>query len=424
MPPAVPMPEPKARMEAAESSRVTLEELESLAMQHNPSIRQATAASHKASGLKTQVGLKPNPRLGYFGEEMGSDSSAGLQGAFVSQTFVTGGKLDANRRVLEQDYQSVLWEVEAQRFRVRTDVRIGFYETLAAQRRLEIARGFIDVAKKGQDIAQKRFDAKEGARPDVLQAEIQLSEIEIIQQQAEVEYQAAWNDLVTLIGLPEMAPQKLQGRLPEQLDQKDVETLYQQLLTNSPELQAAYARLNTARAEMKRQDIQAIPNVTGQFGVGQDNGNGENFANVQLSIPLPIHNRNQGNIQAAYADYCRASQDVARLKLAIRSRLVQTLRDYNQARISVNQLSNVLLPKAKESLDLSEQAYLAGQFDFLRVLVARRTYFETNLTFVQARADLASANAKIDGLLLSGGLNAPADYNRDASLRGQALNGQ
>jgi len=58
------------------------------------------------------------------------------------------------------------------------------------------------------------------------------------------------------------------------------------------------------------------------------------------------------------------------------------------------------------------------------VLVARRTYFETNLSFVQGRADLATANAKIDGLLLSGGLNAPANYDRDDSLRGQALNGQ
>jgi cobalt-zinc-cadmium efflux system outer membrane protein len=423
-PEGLPLPEPEESTEHGESQSVGLPELVELALKHNPSIQQASATAHKASGLRTQVGLKPNPLIGYFGEEMGSDSSAGLQGAFVSQTFITGGKLEANRRVLDQDYQSILWEVETQRYRVRTDVRIRFYEALAAQRRLELAKNFLAVATKGRDLAQERFDVQEGARPDVLQSEIQLSEIEIIRQRAAVEYQAAWNALVAVVGLTEMTPRRLRGQLPEQLDEKDFETLYQELLNTSPELQTAYARLNTARAQMKRQDIQAIPNITGQLGVGRDNGIGENFANVQLSLPLPIHNRNQGNIQAAYADYCRASQDVARLKLAIRSRLVNALRTYHQSLVSVNQYASTILPKSQESMNLSEQAYIAGEFDFLRVLVARRTYFETNLSYVQARADLAIANARIEGLLLSGGLTAPVEYGRDDSLRGQALSGQ
>jgi cobalt-zinc-cadmium efflux system outer membrane protein len=90
----------------------------------------------------------------------------------------------------------------------------------------------------------------------------------------------------------------------------------------------------------------------------------------------------------------------------------------------VNQYASTILPKSQESMNLSEQAYIAGEFDFLRVLVARRTYFETNLSYVQARADLAIANARIEGLLLSGGLTAPVEYGRDDSLRGQALSGQ
>jgi cobalt-zinc-cadmium efflux system outer membrane protein len=184
------------------------------------------------------------------------------------------------------------------------------------------------------------------------------------------------------------------------------------------------ARVNVARATLKRQDIQAIPNVRGQLGVGQDNSNGNGFANVQLSVTLPVHNRNQGNIQAAYADFCRATQDMARLKLSIRSRLVDSLRNYNQAGISVEQYSTVILPKAQQSMDLSEQAYLAGQFDFLRMLNARKTYFETNLAYVQARAELAIADAQIEGLLLSGGLNQPANYNRDDSHRQQTFSQQ
>ena len=418
----VPLPEPDLLTDSS-TPGMTLEQLESMAIQHNPTIKQASSAASKASALKTQVGLKPNPRLSYFAEEMGSDSSAGLQGASISQTFVTGNKLQANQRVIDQDYQRVLWDVETQRYRVRTDVRTRFYEALAAQQRMQLAQNFLQVAEKGLNITQQRFDAQEGAKPDVLQAEIQLSEIEIIQQRAAIEYRAAWNALATVIGVPEMSPTQLQGELPVQMTEREFDSLYQQLMSSSPELQSALARVNVAQATLKRQDIQAIPNVNGQLGVGQDNSNGNGFANVQLSIMLPIHNRNQGNIQAAYADYCRATQDVARLKLAIRSRLVDALRNYQQSGVSVEQYSTIILPKAQQSMDLSEQAYLAGQFDFLRMFNARKTYFEVNLAYVKARAELAIAEAQIEGLLLSGGLNQPASYNRDDSDR-QMMFGQ
>ncbi len=419
----IPLPEPELPI-GSSTIGITLEQLEALAIENNPSIKQASASASKASALKTQVGLKPNPQLSYFAEEMGSDSSAGLQGASISQTFVTGNKLQASQRVIDQDYQRILWDVETQRYRVRTDVRTRFYQALAAQQRMQLAQNFLQVAEKGLDITQQRFDAQEGAKPDVLQAEIQLSEVEIIQQRAVVEYQAAWSTLATIVGLPEMSPEPLQGKLPTQLSEREFESLYQQLMSASPELQSAMARVNVARATLKRQDIQAIPNVRGQLGVGQDNSNGNGFANVQLSVTLPVHNRNQGNIQAAYADFCRATQDMARLKLSIRSRLVDSLRNYNQAGISVEQYSTVILPKAQQSMDLSEQAYLAGQFDFLRMLNARKTYFETNLAYVQARAELAIADAQIEGLLLSGGLNQPANYNRDDSHRQQTFSQQ
>jgi outer membrane protein, heavy metal efflux system len=419
----VPLPEPELLTDSS-ATGMTLEQLEVLAIENNPSIKQASASAGKVSGLRTQVGLKPNPQLSYFAEEMGSESSAGLQGASISQTFVTGNKLEASQRVIDQDYQRILWDVETQRYRVRTDVRTRFYQALAAQQRLQLAQNFLQVAEKGLHITQQRFDAQEGAKPDVLQAEIQLSEIKIIQQRAVVEYQAAWNTLATIVGLPEMSHMPLQGELPTQMSEREFETSYQQLMSASPELQSAMARVNVARATLKRQDIQAIPNMIGQFGVGQDNSNGNGFANVQLSVTLPVHNRNQGNIQAAYADYCRATQDVARLKLSIRSRLVDSLRNYNQAGISVEQYSTIILPKAQQSMDLSEQAYLAGQFDFLRMLNARKTYFETNLAYVQARAELAIADAQIEGLLLSGGLKQPAGYDRDNSHRQQAFGQQ
>ena len=84
-----------------------------------------------------------------------------------------------------------------------------------------------------------------------------------------------------------------------------------------------------------------------------------------------------------------------------------------------------ILPKAKEALELMVEAQDAGEFDFLRVLTARRAYFDSNLKYVSALGQLAQAASKLDRLLLTGGLSSVASYDDgDDRLRGQALSGQ
>jgi len=403
---------------------LSLEDIEVLAMEHNPAIRQAMYAVSKAAGVRTQVGLKPNPTVGYFGQEIGNEGAGGLHGAFFSQTFVRGDKLEWNRAVIDRDVQSLLWETEAQRYRVRTDLRLSFYDALAAQRRLTLAHDFHIVAAKGVGIAEERLKALEGAKPDVLQAEIQLGEVDLIVQRAELEFDAAWNSLVTIAGVPHLPPSELLGTLSSTQEGYDTELVYHELLAASPQLQAARARVDRARANINRQSVQAIPNLTARLGAGYDDSTGDEFANVQLSVPLPVHNKNQGNQRAAQAEYCRATQEVRRLELALRAQLLQVMRDYRVSRVSIERYENTMLPKSQESLDLSEQAYLIGEFDFLRVLTVRRTFFETNLQYVQSLASAAKAEARIEGLLLSGGLNTVPDFQGGGSLRGQALNGR
>jgi cobalt-zinc-cadmium efflux system outer membrane protein len=79
------------------------------------------------------------------------------------------------------------------------------------------------------------------------------------------------------------------------------------------------------------------------------------------------------------------------------------------------------LPAAQETLDLAEAAYRAGEQDFIQLLVTRRTYFDTNLAYIAARAQLSTAQAQIDGYLLTGALNAVINNSGDDSLRGLTL---
>ena len=410
--------------EAPPSHNLSLDDLQAMALEHNPAIRQAMFAASKAAGVRTQVGLKPNPEIGYSGQQIGDEGAAGQNGAYIEQTFVSADKLNWNRAVLDRDVQSLMWEAEAQRYRVQTDVELKFYDALLAQRRLSLAQDFREVAQKGVEIAEKRREALEGAKPDVLQAEIQLTEVDLIIRQAELEFEAAWNSLVAIVGLPHLPPCGLAGDLKVAPDGYDLELVYCELIAASPQLQAARARVDRARTNIGRQSIQAIPNLTAQLGAGHDDATNDAYVNVQLGLPVPIHNKNQGNQQAAQAELCRALQEVQRLELATRAQLQQVMRDYRVSRVTIERYEGTILPKAKETLELSEQAYAVGEFDFLRVLTVRRAFFETNLKYVESLANAAKAAARIDGMLLTGGLNDVPDFDGDDGLRGQALDGK
>lgn len=413
-----------AETHPSETSGLTLQAIEELALQNNPAIRQQQAGSAKAGGIRTQVGLKPNPTIGYFGDEIGNDGAGGLHGGYVSQTFVRGDKLQWNRQVLNHDVNRLNWQTQTQRQRVITDVRVAFFEALAAQKRLQLARDFQIVAENGVKVSKQRIDATVGTRPDLLQTEIQLSEVRLSIQQAEFEFSAALSELASLAGVADLGDVVLNGEFEPMQPDRDSNTEFAKIISNSPELAAAKAQVDRARANFQRQRVQAVPNVTGQIGAGTDYATGDAFANIQISLPIPVHNKNQGNITAAHAEYCAAVQNVERIRMNLRQRLARSMREYQVAKATVDQYQTIILPKATETLKLIQQAQQAGEYSFLRVLTARRDYFDANLKYVTALGKLAQANAKIDGMLLSGGLSPVNDYDGGDDLRGQALSGQ
>ncbi len=406
---------------------LTVEELLQLAMANNPTLQQALAVINKAQGIKKQVGLYPNPTIGYQGQEIGADGTSGKQGGYISQTIVTGNKLSLNQAVADYDIQQLQWELETQKYRVRNDVQSQFFASLGAEQRVKLSFQLEKIAEEGVEIASKLFDSGEGARPDILQAEVQLGEIRIIRQNAEYDHEAARKQLASLVGRPELTEAPLSDVLNNKSTDLTWEESYQQLQTNSPELQAAYAKVSRAREQIFRQESQNIPNLMAQIGVARDNETGDDIANVQVGIPLPIFNRNQGNIDMAAAEYHRSLGDVERLQLSLQVRLAAAFRDYQKAKKQVEQYQQDILPKAKENLDLTSQGYRQQQFDFLRVLTARRTYFETNIKFIRSLVDLRQAEVAVSGLVLSGGLSNVRDISQGVGgvgNRGQALSGQ
>ncbi|HEX4131430.1 MAG TPA: TolC family protein [Pirellulales bacterium] len=177
------------------------------------------------------------------------------------------------------------------------------------------------------------------------------------------------------------------------------------LLQASPQLRAAEVRLGHARAEPRREQAQPIPNLTVQTVTEYDKTTGSTNVSTLLALPVPLYNRNQGNIFHAYADIREAQAEIERVRLVLRDTLAASFRRYEVVRNSVEQLRSEILTDAKENLDLTTAGYKAGEFDFARVLAARQTYFQSNLSYVESLAELRKIVVEIEGLQLTGGLN-------------------
>jgi outer membrane protein, heavy metal efflux system len=405
------------------SGGMTLVEFESNALANNPTLKQLAATTQKAAGFRQQVSLRANPVMGYQGTQL-ADEGTDQHTAFISQEIVTAGKLDLNRRVLNEAVRAQLFELDAQQQRVLTDVRIAFYTALAAQQRVILTGDFQSVGTKGFELAELRKKAQEASQIEVLQAKIQMNEVDLAKQQAEVQYAAAWRELAALVGSPNMTPVRLVGQLEQTREPIDWTSKQATLMSGSPEYMAAQTRVQQARINLQRQGVQAIPNLNVQMAAGVDNGTNSGLINVQVGAPIPVFNKNQGNITAARAEYCRAVMEVNRIENSIQQRLAVVSNQYESAMAAVNKYENEILPSARETLSLAEEAYKAGEFSFLEVLIVRRTYFASNLQYLDAQVSLAQAAAQVDGFVLTGGLNATVDMSGDDSLRGQTFSQQ
>jgi cobalt-zinc-cadmium efflux system outer membrane protein len=137
----------------------------------------------------------------------------------------------------------------------------------------------------------------------------------------------------------------------------------------------------------------------------QDNGiDGKTDGIVQVLLPLPFINRNQGGIRQAQADLMAAEHAVLQTQLDLQNRLAPVFERYASATYRVRRFRESILPAAQESLDLVRQGYTAGEFPFLNLLNAQRTYFQTNRLYLESLLDLRTSTAQIEGLLLSNSL--------------------
>jgi cobalt-zinc-cadmium efflux system outer membrane protein len=381
---------------------LTLNEAEQLAAARHPALREAEAEVRAAQGRCLQVGLLPNPALGYSGEEIGDEGTAGKQGAFVSQEIVTSGKLGLNRSVAAQEVAAAEQRLSQARLEVTTVVRTLYIETLAAQRSEALARQLVAIAGGAVKASDLRLRAMEGTRADLLQSQIERDSAELLAGSAANRHQAAWRRLAVVVGYDPSAPEPLEDVLSRPLPALTWETARDRLLAESPELTELRMDVERAKCAVQRANAGRVPNVDVLGGVQYDNATQNTIANVQVSVPLPVFDRNQGGIAEACGQLAAARAAFDRRQLDLEQRLADVLRDYLSALQRVTKYQESILPAARESLDMVVKAYDQGEVNYLELLSTQRIYTQNNLAYLQDLETAWQKWAEIEGLLVAG----------------------
>jgi outer membrane protein, heavy metal efflux system len=397
--PPEPIPLPPVD-DAASRHMMTLADAESIAVANHPAMREAGGMINAARGQWVQVGLRPNPQLGYMGDEIGDEGRAGMQGGFISQEFVTAGKLGLSRAVANRSVSAAQERLERTRRQVITTVRIYYYELLAAERSVAFADQLQQIAAHALDASQLRLKALEGTQSSVLQSQVEADSAVLLLDQATYRRDAARRRLASVLGLESADPPPLEDTLSDQLPALDWETIKSRMLAENPELSELRFNVDRAKWAVQRANAGRIPNVTLLSGAQYDNASEFAMANVQLSVPMPIFDRNQGGIAQAIGQLTSAQAALDGRELALTQQLAAAMSDYNTSTRRVAKYSESILPAARESFDLTSKAYEQGELEYLDLLNTQRTYTEKNLAYL---ADLGAAWTKwaeIDGLLV------------------------
>lgn len=386
---------------------LTLEVLEQMALGNNPAIAQSAARVRALRGKWVQVGLKPNPTVGYLGSEIGNEGTAGQQGGFVGQGFITAQKLQRSRAVVSAEIGRAQQKLAAAQRRVLTDVRQSYYNALLAQRRVELAVELVRVASEAAISSKSLYEAEEIPLAGLLQTEVQQQNAQVFSRTAQNGLSQAWRRLSAVIGSRGLPIQPLQGDVNQLPVDLDWEAQLARVQSESPEVAAAMADAVRARRALNRACVEAVPNISTQWSVQYDDATDDTVAGVQIGLPLPIWNRNQGGIRQAQAEITEAMRNVDRVELYLNQRLADTFGEYSNARITAESYANEILPRSQRTFALVQAGYAQGEVGYLDLLAAQQTFSQTNLAYLDALGNLWQSYVSIDGLLLEGSLELP-----------------
>jgi cobalt-zinc-cadmium efflux system outer membrane protein len=326
---------------------MTLGQLQDLALQYNPTLIQARAGVTSFLGDAIQAGTHPNPMFGYESDTVGSSLTRDYQGLYFSQLVKTANKLGLARQVANVDVMNAQLMVRKTRLDVLSQVKAAYFAVLVAEENVIVSDALVRFMHEVFRVQRSRAKGPDvaGFEPAQLRGLANLAKTQLVL--AQNSYIAAWKTLVTKLGLPLMPPTALRGRADMLVPAITYEAALRRMLSIHPDILIGRNMASKARYALKLEQVKPIPDVFvyGTFQKDFTNPGAHTTSyNTQLGVPVPIWDRNRGNILSAQGDLGQAQQQLRRAQMDLTAQLANTFAQYETNRYQLQMYAQHVLP--------------------------------------------------------------------------------
>lgn len=379
---------------------VTLDDALAAALRWHPDLGAAALEVRARDAAVEQASLFPNPELRAEVEDFaGSRARAQFEQTqttiSIGQRLEIGGKR-AGRRTLAESERTL---AEQENSIVRADITYAstaaFYELVAAQERLALVDDLIRLNRRALVAAEAQVAA--GAAPpfEATRARLTSSRAEGLRLQIEAQLASARARLAATWGATTAGFDSARGPLPPADPPPSLDEVLE-MLRAAPLLATRTAEIERRQAALGLQKTRRVPDVTVRLGGRHFNNDDTNALVAEVSVPLPLFDRNQGAVREAAERLEQARFEIDGVRAAVHAAAVSTFEQLRAAFQRWSLLRDRLVPDATHAHEQADAAYRRGAVRQLDVLDAQRTLFDLRLEAVDvlvthhiARADLA-----------------------------------
>lgn len=378
------------------SDPLTLEGAVAFALEHNPDLAAARREVDAVEGQVLQGQVRPNPELAYTLEDTRSQTRT--QAVQINLPVELGGKRAARIAATERARDLAKMNVNARRMALRADVVIAYFEVLLAQERAALAKDGVELAGTAKDAVAKRVVA--GKVSPVEESKAHVAEIGArleLAQALSVQHGAGIR-LASLMGQPVRVHGPIEGKVDALPVVPTIEELQQRVPT-SPAVKLAQLEVEQRQAQAEVERRKQVPDVTVSVGLKRSNELQRNQILFGIAVPLPVSDRNQGNLLEALKREDKARDELQAVISRVGGETMLARERLSVIGVEIDALQSQVLPSAKSAYEAATLGFENGKFSFLEVLDAQRTYFAAKSQYLKALAEAHRAVAEIDRVL-------------------------
>lgn len=341
-----PLPEEPVPQPGPEGRPYTLADLQKLAVENSPTLRQAVADVANSEGALVQAKTYPNPTIAYQASPTNNNSNAGAQGGYIDQPLRMWGKMNLSVAAAQKDLDNAKLALMRARSDLSTNVRNAYFTLIVAQETMRVNRA---LARFTDEIYSLYTGYLAGGflapyEPAPLRAQAYTTRLAY--QQAINSYTYAWIQLVAVLGLKQLPLTAVEGRVDRFIPYYDFDKVRAYILEHHTDVLTARNGVKRAQYNMKLAQITPYPDIDLLGAVWKESTIPPYtiFYQAQVVMPLPLWDQNKGNIISAQAALLRAVQETQRVENALTNTLAANYTNYQNNLIALENYRRWILP--------------------------------------------------------------------------------